>query len=59
MVHRRGVVLLGVLIASLYYWRHRGEGPPSSRLGRHVRYRAEDVRAWVAGRASRSDDVRA
>lgn len=42
---------LGVPVATLYYWRHRGDGPASCRLGRHVRYRGEDVRAWVASRA--------
>ncbi len=50
---------LSVPVATLYYWRCRGEGPESSRLGRHVRYRAEDVRAWVAGRSRRGRDVRA
>jgi predicted DNA-binding transcriptional regulator AlpA len=27
--------------------RHFGEGPAFVKLGRHVRYRAEDVEAWV------------
>jgi predicted DNA-binding transcriptional regulator AlpA len=26
-----------------------GSGPPYVKLGRHVRYRAEDVEAWIAG----------
>jgi predicted DNA-binding transcriptional regulator AlpA len=45
---------LGVPVGTLYYWRCRGQGPSSSRLGRHVRYRADDVRAWVAGQTSRA-----
>jgi excisionase family DNA binding protein len=39
---------LGVPVSTLYHWRSEGQGPRSCRLGRHVRYRAEDVRAWVA-----------
>ena len=39
---------LGVPVGTLYYWRCRGEGPDACKLGRHLRYRAEDVRAWVA-----------
>ena len=39
---------LGVPVGTLYYWRCRGGGPEASKLGRHLRYRAEDVRAWVA-----------
>lgn len=49
---------LTVPVATLYYWRCQGVGPESSRLGRHVRYRAEDVRAWVAGRTLRRNDFR-
>jgi excisionase family DNA binding protein len=37
----------GVPVATLYQWRHRGTGPKSRRVGRHLRYKPEDVRAWV------------
>jgi len=37
----------GVPVATLYQWRHRGIGPKSRRVGRHLRYKPEDVRAWV------------
>jgi predicted DNA-binding transcriptional regulator AlpA len=37
---------LGVPVATLYQWRHRGIGPKSRRIGRHVRYKPEDVRVW-------------
>jgi len=33
--------------ATLYQWRYRGEGPPSIKVGRHVRYRLRDVDAWL------------
>jgi excisionase family DNA binding protein len=32
---------------TLRYWRHRGEGPPSFRIGRRVVYRRSDVEAWI------------
>lgn len=40
---------LGVPVNTLYLWRSEGRGPASRRVGRHLRYRAEDVKAWVAG----------
>lgn len=38
---------LGVPVKTLYQWRHRGYGPTGVRVGRYVRYRANDVVAWV------------
>ena len=35
-------------VATLRWWRHRGEGPRSFLLGRRVMYRAADVDAWIA-----------
>lgn len=43
--------LLGVPVATLYRWRHRGEGPPGYRIGRHVRYRRAAIEAWIESRA--------
>ncbi|WP_353654109.1 helix-turn-helix domain-containing protein [Arthrobacter sp. NEB 688] len=40
---------LGVPIQTLYSWRGQGVGPPGRRVGRRLRYRPEDVKAWVAG----------
>lgn len=42
---------LGVPIATLYQWRHKGEGPAGIRVGRHLRYRPEVVDAWLEGQA--------
>ena len=42
--------LLGIPVATLANWRASGKGPPYPRVGRHVRYRANDVEAWIAGR---------
>jgi len=43
--------LLGVPVGTLYGWRHRGEGPPGYRIGRHVRYRRAGVEAWIEDQA--------
>ena len=41
---------LQVPLATLYGWRSRGEGPPGSKVGRHVRYRQEAVDKWLDSR---------
>jgi len=46
---------LGVPIATVYAWRHRGHGPPGFRVGRHLRFRMGDVAQWVAKRIDQSD----
>ena len=38
---------LGVPITTIYNWRHRSQGPPGFRVGRHLRYRRRDVEAWI------------
>lgn len=45
--------LLRVPVATLRYWRHLGAGPASFRVGRHVRCRRCDVRAWVNAKLRR------
>jgi predicted DNA-binding transcriptional regulator AlpA len=37
---------LGVPVATLYQWRHKGCGPKSRRIGKHIRYKPDDVRTW-------------
>ena len=34
---------LDVPVATIYAWRHRHEGPPRFRVGRHARFRWNDV----------------
>ena len=41
---------LGIPIGTLYQWRCTGGGPRGCRVGRFVRYRPDDVKAWVAQR---------
>lgn len=38
---------LGVPKNTLYQWRSKGYGPTGRRIGKYVRYRAEDVDAWI------------
>jgi DNA-binding transcriptional MerR regulator len=33
--------------ATLRFWRHKGTGPKSFKVGRRVMYREEDVAAWL------------
>lgn len=41
---------LDVPVTTLYAWRHRGEGPPGFRVGKHLRYRRSDVEEWIRRR---------
>lgn len=47
---------LGVPVRTVYSWRTTGKGPRGFRVGKYVRYRIEDVDAWLE---QRSDPVRA
>lgn len=38
---------LGIPVATLYQWRHKGCGPEAYRVGRHLRYEPAVVRAWL------------
>jgi excisionase family DNA binding protein len=40
-------VYIGTPVSTLYQWRSRSEGPPSMKVGRHVRYRREAIDAWL------------
>ena len=37
-------------VEALRYWRWRGEGPPSFKVGARVLYRRDAVLAWLAER---------
>jgi predicted DNA-binding transcriptional regulator AlpA len=51
----------GIPVATLRWWRHRGEGPPSFKLGKKtVVYLADELAVWIAaGKAStmRGEDL--
>ena len=38
---------LGIPVATLYQWRHKGAGPDAYRVGRHLRYDPVAVRSWL------------
>jgi excisionase family DNA binding protein len=39
--------MLRVPKSTLYAWRYRGEGPPSLRIGKHLRYKREAILEWI------------
>jgi excisionase family DNA binding protein len=43
--------LLQVPVKTIYTWRYKGIGPPAVPLGRYLRFRADDVAAWLEKRA--------
>lgn len=38
---------LGVPVSTLYDWRLHGVGPRAIRVGKHLRYRWEDIDRWL------------
>ena len=38
---------LQVPVQTLYSWRAQGYGPSARRMGKHLRYRPEDVTSWL------------
>lgn len=42
--------LLSVPVATLYRWRSQHDRPPGFRVGRHVRYRLDEVQEWLETR---------
>ncbi|WP_445321632.1 helix-turn-helix domain-containing protein [Nocardioides sp. GXZ039] len=43
--------VLGVPLKTLEWWRRDRRGPVCMHIGRHVRYRSEDLREWLAEQA--------
>ncbi|WP_225346315.1 helix-turn-helix transcriptional regulator [Mycobacterium intracellulare] len=38
---------LGITESTAYYWRQIDKGPKGARIGKNLRYRRADVKAWV------------
>jgi len=38
---------LRVPVQTLYSWRSQGSGPPARRVGKYLRYRPDEVVAWL------------
>jgi len=51
LTEREVAELLGLSVATLRAWRHRGKGPRFLRLGRSVRYLPSDVADFVRASA--------
>ena len=51
LTEREVAELLGLSVATLRAWRHRGRGPRFLRLGRSVRYLPSDVAEFVRASA--------
>lgn len=47
MTHEQVSEEFGFSIHTLRFWRHRGTGPHSFRLGRRVVYARADVEKWI------------
>ena len=48
---------LGVSRRTVEDWRRRGVGPRYAKVGRAVRYRVEDLDAWLASRSVDNSQV--
>ena len=51
LTEREVAALLGLSVATLRAWRHRGKGPRFLRLGRSVRYLPSDLADFVRASA--------
>lgn len=49
---------LGIPLATLYQWRHKGCGPHAYRVGRHLRYEPAALVAWLDGHRADSHGSR-
>jgi excisionase family DNA binding protein len=45
---------LNVPAATIYAWRHRRQGPPGFRVGRHLRFRWSDIERWIEDRITQT-----
>ncbi|BCJ74510.1 hypothetical protein CS0771_40540 [Catellatospora sp. IY07-71] len=43
---------LGIPVETLYTWRKRRYGPPAARVGKHLRYDPDAVRAWFTAQTT-------
>ncbi len=45
---------LDVPVSTVYAWRYCRQGPPGSRVGRHLRLRWSDVERWIRDRIAQT-----
>jgi len=46
--------MLKIPTQTIYTWRYEGIGPPGFKVGRHLRFKRDDVERWLNERASES-----
>ena len=51
-------VYLSVPLKTVYSHRYTGTGPPGFRVGKHLRFRRQDVAVWIASTGSADEHVR-
>lgn len=51
---RQVASMLNIPAQTIYTWRYEGIGPPGFKVGRHLRFRREDIETWLAERRSES-----
>lgn len=44
--------MLSVPLSTIYSWRYQGSGPTGLKVGRHLRFRPEDVETWLKEQAA-------
>ncbi len=49
--------LLGVKPGTLYNWKSMRVGPPSIKVGHLLRYRLEDLEAWLQQQTTSTDET--
>jgi excisionase family DNA binding protein len=49
--HAETAHYLGIPEATLRQWLYKGSGPRSYKIGRHRKFRPEDVETWLEGQA--------
>ena len=47
---------LGIPQTTIYQWNYQRTGPPAFRVGRHLRFKRDDVEAWLRRRALNRED---
>ncbi|WIX81712.1 helix-turn-helix domain-containing protein [Amycolatopsis carbonis] len=43
---------LDVPVNTVYQWRKTGKGPKGYKIGKYVRFRADEVDAWIDGQGT-------
>jgi excisionase family DNA binding protein len=53
---REAAAYVGIPAKTLENYRYDRKGPPYTKIGKHVRYRRDDIDAWMLGRCASDDE---